>query len=122
MEDSTKKKTEVNEAIEWLINNRDKILKDEWVKAENGRLVYWLLDQDDGTADSYETSQERFGITFKGEIIWGFSSGCSCWDGWTKDDYEFPVTYKEFIIRELPSFSKGWEREVLNQINSLKRR
>lgn len=62
------------------------------------RDTLWLLSREDGTAGSYETSQERFGITKDGKIIWGFSSGCSCWDGWSKEDIEEPVTWKEFIM------------------------
>lgn len=81
-----------------LIKNKDKIPEDFWIKSQAGHEVIWLLSREDGTAGSYETSQERFGITKEGKIIWGFSSGCSCWDGWKSEDYLGHVTWKEFIL------------------------
>lgn len=130
MNESTK------EAIEWIINNRVNIPSKYWSKSENEYTIIWLLDREDGTAGSYETSQERLGVTIEGEILWGFSSGCSCWDGWKKEDYDNSVTYKEFILKNVvnynPSegkynidsdiaFADGWEDEVIDTVNEIKR-
>lgn len=84
--------------IEKLIKNLHKIPDEFWVDSGTGRRVIWLLDQEDGTAGSYETSQERIGITREGDILWGFSSGCSCWGGWRTSDYCPTKSYKEFDI------------------------
>lgn len=96
-----------------FIEKLDKIPEDFFTKAENNEEVMWLLDREDGTAGSYETSQERFGITKTGKILWGFSSGCSCWSGWDKNDYEKPVTWKEFTVLDTKEEEKSetWEDE-----------
>ena len=75
------------------------------------RDTIWLMSREDGTSGSYETSQERFGITKDGKIVWGFSSGCSCWDGWSSTDVRDPVEWKEFIIldTEKPESDKCFE-------------
>lgn len=86
------------EKIVRFIDNVAKIPEDFWIQSEKGNEVVWLMSREDGTAGSYETSQERFGITKEGKVIWGFSSGCSCWDGWNSDDLIDPVTWKEFIM------------------------
>ena len=70
-----------------------------FTKAENGRQVIWLLNRDDGTAGSYETSEEGFGVTNNGEIVWGFSSGCPCWMGWEGSEIKTEPTYKEFLLK-----------------------
>lgn len=120
----------IKEEMGVLIKNISRIPDEFLVKAENDRRVIWLLDREDGTAGDYETSQERLGITKEGEIVWGFSSGCSCWDGWKSGDYCPTMSYKEFIIKEdLTSkkgeygkegdgFVEGWEDESLNNIDS----
>lgn len=124
--------------ITWILNNISKIPEKYWTKAENDRIVFWLLDREDGTAGSYETSQEKFGITLSGELIWGFSSGCSCWSGWNESDYQKSISYKEFILKNIITynptnenyysiksgaelaFAEGWENEVNNKINQIK--
>lgn len=102
--------------IKELIDNRHKIPDEFWVRATAAEFAVWIVDQEDGTAGSYETSQERLGITKDGNILWGFSSGCSCWGGWSDDDYCPTKSYKEF---ELADFDKNrtepseWSEEKL---------
>lgn len=119
-------KTDFRKNLQKIIRERNKIPEDFWRKAENGEFVLWFLSREDGTAGSYETSQERFGITKNGKIIYGFTSGCSCWDGWSKDEFT-TKTYKEFEVLNITtfpqkeyadrvkdcdiSFSEGWEDE-----------
>lgn len=125
----------ITKEIKFLINKRMKIPSKFWSKAENGEMVCWILDREDGTADSYETSQERLGITLEGNILWGFTSGCSCWSGWEKEDYLKSLSYKEFVIykiedkdkrydssekRDQWDFIKGWENEALETIKLIK--
>lgn len=124
---------EFKEKLKTLIENKDKIPNEFWVLAENGKRVIWFLNREDGTAEVYETAEERLGLTKEGEILWGYSSGCSCWDGWDSVDYENSVSYKEFIIKNIKSyerkesadkpqdcdlsFSEGWEEECLDNLN-----
>lgn len=89
-----------------LINNRRKIPDEFWQIAENGQRVLWILNREDGTAGSYETSAERMGVTKEGLILWGYSSGCSCWSGWSKDDYKDSVAYKEFALMDVGEFER----------------
>jgi hypothetical protein len=93
--------------ILFLIENRNKVPREFWVTAENNRQVIWFLNGEDGTAGSYETSQHRFGITSEGEIIWGFSSGCSCWTGWSADELNVIPTYKEFLVQNIDFVPEG---------------
>lgn len=106
--------------IKKLSKELKKIPDEFWVRSEGGQYeVIWILDQEDGTAGSYETSQERLGITREGDILWGYSSGCSCWSGWDSNDYCPTVSVKEFKInmfkeqREGKSYSESelndWE-------------
>lgn len=114
--------------LERLIKNLHKIPDEFWVTSETGKQVIWLLSQEDGTAGSYETSQERIGITREGEMLWGFSSGCSCWSGWEKDNYCPTKSYKEFNIdkdfvenRYCSYYSENlndWETPFMSTIDS----
>ena len=126
-------KTKTQESIEWVINNITKIPSKFWSETENNYIVIWLLDREDGTAGSCETSQERLGVTIEREILWGFSSGCSCWEGWSKEDYAKTITYKEFVIKDILeivggrynlkedslAFSQGWEEEVIKKVDEI---
>lgn len=126
--------SKLTKRIEKLIKNRMNIPSKKWSKAENGETVFWILNREDGTAGSYETSQERLGITINGEIMWGFTSGCSCWNGWGADEYEGPITYKEFLLKNIGttkdrygneikkydlSFITGWEEEISENLDLL---
>lgn len=123
--------------LEQLIPNLNKIPDEFWVKSENGKQVIWILDREDGKAGDYETSQERLGLTKEGEIIYGFSSGCSCWSGWESGDYCPTLSYKEFGLKKIHSykgtegyyargdeavksadisFAEGWEKESQNNL------
>lgn len=97
-----------------LIKNIKKIPDEFWIKTEGNKRAIWFLDREDGTAVSYETSQERLGLTQEGEIIYGYSSGCSCWGGWTREDYCPTISYKEFIIKTFKSFKNTEEDEFEN--------
>lgn len=101
----------IEEKIKIIFENVTKIPDEFFVKAENDERVIWFLDREDGTAESYETSQERFGMTKNGDVIWGFSSGCSCWSGWKSGDYCPTKSYKEFKFAEL-KFETGWEENI----------
>lgn len=122
--------------LEKLSSKLDKIPDEFWVQAENGEQVIWFLDREDGTAGSYETSQERLGMTKEREIIYGFSSGCSCWGGWVKNDYCPTLSYKEFTLKKIQTFSskdgsrysvdeknaditfaEGWDKESSDNLN-----
>lgn len=91
---------EIKKKIEKLIKKRNLIPDEFWIPlvTNSETQVIWILDQEDGTAGSYETSQERIGITKEGKVIWGFSSGCSCWSGWEKENYCETKSAKEFDI------------------------
>lgn len=108
---------EVDSKIKFLIKNREKIPENFWTKNEAGNMVVWFLDREDGTAGDYETSQERFGITFDGQVVWGYSSGCSCWSGWESSDYQPPKDYKEFTLDVDAKFQPDWIKEnILDEI------
>lgn len=113
----------LNEKIGKLIKILHKIGKSEWETTVNDYRVIWLLDQEDGTVpeDEYDTSQERFGITREGSILWGFSSGCSCWDGWEPDDYKETISYKEFIVKDFKEldFSDSAQELIEKKIDEL---
>lgn len=123
--------------IQQLTNNISKIPDEFWVLAENGKRVIWFLNREDGTAGDYETSQERLGLTKEGEIIYGFASGCSCFEGWKADDYCPTLSYKEFTLKKIHtsgtgesynryadkerdaadiSFAEGWDKESLSNM------
>jgi hypothetical protein len=111
--------------LEELATKLGKIPDEFWVRLEGGGQVIWLLDQEDGTAGSYETSQERIGMTRKGKIIWGFSSGCSCWDGWDSSDYCPTKNTKEFEVdidfaseRKVHEELIDWEKPLLSTLDS----
>lgn len=125
--------TELFNELEMFISRKDRIPDEFWIKAENDKDVIWLLDREDGTAGSYETSQERFGVTKDGDIIWGFTSGCSCWSGWDSGELE-TSTYKEFVLKHIKeykgeeesrydkpddcdlAFSDGWSEESMSNM------
>lgn len=120
--------------LEKLIKNLNKIPDEFWIKAENNKRVIWFLDREDGSAGSYETSQERLGLTKEGEVIYGFSSGCSCWSGWESSDLCPTLSYKEFALQKIRTykvsdkyttseekydieFAEGWQEESLSNLN-----
>ena len=107
--------SEINKKLAELVEKKDRIPDEFWIKSENGHDVIWVLDQEDGTAESYETSQERLGITRNGDMVWGFSSGCSCWSGWESDDYCPTVSVKEFVV-DMFSGSENWEAEAQSNL------
>ena len=112
---------DIDQKFEFIIKNISKIPDRLFVISENDRRVFWFFKGDDGTAGSYESSEEAFGITKEGEIVWGFSSGCSCWDGWGAGDIESTPTYKEFIIRDISFVGHNLEdsiNEILHLIES----
>ncbi|MDP1570799.1 MAG: hypothetical protein Q8L86_12445 [Vicinamibacterales bacterium] len=106
----------IKEKLRRLIERRHLIPDEFWV---DGRL--WVLDQEDGTAGAYEVSQERLGITRSGEIVWGFSSGCSCWSGWENGDYCPTKSYKEFSIVDFTAArnekAEPWEDTAESNLN-----
>lgn len=109
--------SKINEKIGLLLEKRNLVPDEFWVE---GRL--WFLDQEDGTAGSYETSQERLGITREGEVVWGFSSGCSCWGGWESGDYCPTKSYKEFQLTDFAqgrqANAAGWEADAESNLDS----
>ncbi len=107
--------SEINKKLAELVEKKDRIPDEFWIKSENGHDVIWVLDQEDGTAGNYETSQERLGITRNGDMVWGFSSGCSCWSGWESDDYCPTVSVKEFVV-DMFSGSENWEAEAQSNL------
>ncbi len=110
-------RTELNESIKILLDNITLIPDEFWHTAENEEDVIWILNRDDGTAGSYETSEERLGITRTGKILYGFSSGCSCWSGWQKDDYKDTITYKEFELMPIGEFNSDNEYEIKDKFD-----
>lgn len=112
-----------------------------WDDSEESQIkrdTIWLVSRDDGTAGDYETSQERFGVTKDGKIIWGFSSGCSCWNGWEDSDISEPLSWKDFIMldtkeekldqdwsggngikRDGWGFVKDWQEEAEKSLDDL---
>lgn len=98
----------IEQKIRRVYRLRNRIPDEFWVRSElTGRSIIWFLDQEDGTAGDYETSQERFGLSRDGEIIWGFSSGCSCWDGWKADNYCPTRSIKEFSLGDFEKARNG---------------
>lgn len=135
---------QIKEEMEIVISNLQRIPDEFFVpRSRDGadsNPVVWVIERDDGTAGSYETSEERLGITKKGEVIWGYSSGCSCWDGWESGDYEPEVSWKEFKLKKIKThdlkpdtwidrtsekgeydlgFIEGWEEDALQRLKDL---
>lgn len=120
----------MQEKIKQLLSNLDKIPKDLWEETDGGKYkVIWLMDRQKPSVQAdYSFDEERVGITDKGDIIWGFDSGCSCTSPWSSGDfgddiYDTAPTYKEFLLN-VSSFDEGWEKdcevkveELLSKIN-----
>ena len=100
-----------------LYEKKDLIPDEFWIRSENGHRVIWFLDQEDGSAKSYETSKERLGLTRDGQILWGFSSGCSCWSGWNSKDYCPTKSIKEFVISDFEKERKERGEYYLDRLN-----
>lgn len=140
-------KQKTKEAIEWVMNNIDKIpekfIEDYDLDDDNRgdvvdkEEVVWLLNREDGTAGDYETSKERLGVRKDKQIVWGFTSGCSCWNGWGLEDYN-NKSYKEFILLNIIeykreednwkiksgsniSLSENWEDEIIKKVEEIRR-
>ena len=110
--------------LQKLIKNFLKIPEKYWENTDGGMYrVVWLLNrQKPSVQAAYDFDEERLGITSKGQLIWGFDSGCSCpspWSSSTFGDKNYNTsTYKEFIIK-LPEFDTTWEKESEEKMDEI---
>jgi len=106
--------------IEQLIEKRDKIPDEFWIKTGGGRYeAIWFMDrQKPSVQQCYDFDEERFGLTKDGKIIWGFDSGCSCpspWDDCGDDAYSIKE-WKEFNVAPEEAFDADWQDECYNNL------
>lgn len=109
--------------IERLIENRDKIPGEFWVRTDGQKYeVIWFMDRQKPSIErSYDFDEERFGLTKDGKIIWGFDSGCSCPTPWGSIDYGddsyYVKEWKEFCVNPEEAFDADWQDECYNNLN-----
>lgn len=124
----------IKQMSEWVKNNWDKI-PDNFksnIKPNNnsehidglkleGHIVVLLVDrQKPSVTPNYDFAEERIGINFLGEIIWGFDSGCSCpspWDDNYPYCYSVAKTWKEFKV---DGFDIGFLDEAIEKFLEIK--
>lgn len=128
--------------IKRLLDNIDKIPQEFFAETSGGKYkVIWFLNRQKPSVEaSYDFDEERFGMTVKGEIIYGFDSGCSCPSPWSQADFgdeNYVVReYKEFFFGELENnkkyertresrdwdnnwFDAGWEGEAEQRLDDI---
>lgn len=104
--------------ISFLIKNVREIPDKYWVPPKGGyygtintieETVCWFMDrQKPSVMRDYSFDEERFGLNRKGEVIWGFDSGCSCPTPWENPKYNVK-TWKEFKANPESAFDANWE-------------
>jgi len=108
--------------IEQLIEKRDKIPDEFWVRTDGGKYqTIWFMDrQKPSVKASYDFDEERFGLTKDGKIIWGFDSGCSCPSPWSSSDFgddSYSVKeWKEFSVTPENAFDADWQDECYKNL------
>lgn len=109
--------------IEKLLKNLNKIHINEWQKTRDGKNVLWFMDrQKPSVVPDYSFDEERFGVTYEGQIIWGFDSGCSCPSPWNErpDSEQYEIkTWKEFLSSPEQAFDAGWDDECYDTLKKL---
>lgn len=110
-----------------LIKNIKKIPQEFFAQTaeERYRVIWFINRQKPSVEQSYDFDEERFGITTKGEIIYGFHSGCSCPSPWSAgdfgDDGYVVREYKEFFLGKdnTKEFDPGWEIEAEERLDDI---
>lgn len=112
----------IKEKIEKLIENKDLIPDEFWVKTDGGLYeTIWFMDRQKPSVErSYDFDEERFGITKEGKVIWGFDSGCSCPEPWSQNDHGdenyLVKEWKEFEVEPETAFDSDWEDECYGNL------
>lgn len=86
-------------------------------------VVVLLLDrQKHSVEQSYDFDEERISVNKKGQVIYGFSSGCSCPSPWDDDYpacYNLEKTWKEFVLKDTSGFDEDWSKACEEKIDEV---
>lgn len=100
----------IKQAIEIIVgdwaNQREIQLKERYSLPSTPAV--WCARSD--TAGSYEVDEEWIGISPKGDLVWAYASGCSCWDGDYSEDTK--PTMKEFTLEHTHT-PEDWEKMII---------
>ena len=123
---------DISKDVQFIVKNWQKIpdrfktpLKGgiEGVKMED-HFVVMLLDRQKPSVEAcWDFDEERISINQKGQVIWGFDSGCSCpcpWDDSHPDCYSCDEGWKEFELNA-HQFDHGAMEECLEVIEEIKK-
>jgi len=123
MEDIHKKLTA---GINWIVKNWSKIpdnLKREIEDSNKSKVILLLNRQKPSIEQCCDFNEERISVNEKGQIIWGFDSGCSCPSPWYEsapDCYSCSDSIKDFILNDFSGFDEGALEECLSVIEEIK--
>lgn len=116
---------DITKEIAWLVKNWKNIPDTFKTKIQDGKdsEVILLLDRQKPSRErDYSFDEERISINEKGQVIWGFDSGCSCpipWRDNAPDCYTCTATWKEFAL-DTGNFDPDWADECLEMITIIK--
>jgi hypothetical protein len=124
---------DISKDVQYIVENWEKIPESfktnlggynhiEGVKMEDHVVVLLLDRQKPSVQADWDFDEERISINRKGQVIWGFDSGCSCpspWNDSFPDCYSCDEGWKEFVINE-SKFDHGAMEECLEKINEIK--
>ena len=108
------KRVNIEDGVKWIVGSWDSV-PDEYktdlrpdkyslienLSKEEHFVVLLVSRQKPSVQAYYDFDEERIGVTKKGQLIWGFDSGCSCptpWQDSFPKCYNLSKTWKEFEI------------------------
>ena len=112
--------------IDFLKKNFTKIPQGYLSTTNDGLPIVWLIDRQKPSVEAdYSFDEERIGITYRGEFIWGFDSGCSCPTPWgeTADAQQYKIeekTWKEFVV-SAKDFDVNWKEEAEKKASEIRK-
>lgn len=116
---------DLTKEIDFLVENWESI-GDEFkstIKTDPEQKVIVLLDRQKPSVEAdYSFDEERITVNQKGQVIWGFDSGCSCpapWHDSAPECYSCDEGWKEFELN-IQQFDHGAVEECLDVINRIK--
>ncbi len=112
----TLKIDDYKEDIARLIQKRNLIPDEFWVRIKDYRCIWFIDGQKPSVEACYNFDEERFGVTRDGKIIWGFDSGCSCPSPWDEDPEYTVKEYKEFVVGEMPELDPKWNDKTADTL------